>query len=69
MKKALLNGEIIERDPGDTPRPSVLVLGWLDSGDPLHLKCSRASGEDFVTLVTLYEPDARYWREDFKTRK
>lgn len=69
MKQALMEGTIIEREPHDVPRPSVLVLGWLASGDPLHVKCSRGAGEDFVTIVTLYEPDERFWQSDFKTRR
>ena len=40
MEQALLNGEIIEAYPDDKPYPSCLVLGWLDSFDPLHIVCS-----------------------------
>jgi hypothetical protein len=45
IEKALLNGEIIEHYPGSEPYPSCLVLGWLTSGDPLHVVCSRGAAE------------------------
>jgi len=41
LRLALLNGEIIEHYPDDEPYPSCLVLGWFESGDPLHIVCSR----------------------------
>jgi hypothetical protein len=69
IKGALLSGEIIEREPHDFPRPSALVLGWLKSGDPLHIKVARGRGEDFLTIVTISEPDGREWESDYKTRK
>lgn len=69
LKQVLLNGETIERNPGDKPYPSFLVLGWLRSGDPLHVKCSRGTREPRLRIVTLYEPSDEEWEKDYKTRK
>jgi len=69
LKRVLLNGEIIERNPRDKPYPSFLVLGWLRSGDPLHVKCSRGTKEPRLRIVTLYEPSDEEWEKDYKTRK
>ena len=66
---SMLNGEIIERYPDAQPYPSCLVLGWLASGDPLHLVCSRGSVEPALRVVTLYEPEDALWESDYKTRK
>lgn len=65
----LLNGEIIERTPGSMPYPSCLVLGWLKSGDPLHVKCSMGTSEPKLRIVTVYEPSDAEWESDYKTRK
>jgi len=51
IERSLLNGEIIERYPDAQPYPSCLVLGWLASGDPLHLVCSRGSVEPALRVV------------------
>ncbi len=69
LKRVLLNGKIIERNPKDKPYPSFLVLGWLRSGDPLHVKCSRGTKEPKLRIVTLYEPSDQEWEKDYRTRK
>ena len=68
-EQALEFGEIIEREPHATPYPSCLVLAWLPSGDPLHIKCSRSSHPPNLRIVTVYEPDDEQWQLDYKTRK
>lgn len=68
-EQVLLNGEIIERCPVDKPYPSCLVLGWLSSGDPLHVVCSKGEIEPALRIVTLYEPEDALWESDYKTRK
>lgn len=69
MIVALGNGEIIEKYPDAEPYPACLVLGWLESGDPLHIVCSRGEIEPQLRIVTLYEPDDNRWEDDYKTRK
>lgn len=69
MERALLNGEIIERYSDAQPYPSCLMLGWLTSGDPLHIVCSRGNVEPALRIVTLYEPEDALWESDYKTRK
>ncbi|HAM55134.1 MAG TPA: hypothetical protein DCQ64_06905 [Candidatus Rokubacteria bacterium] len=69
LERALLTGEIIERYPHDRPYPSCLVFGWLASGDPLHVVCSRGNIEPALRIVTLYEPEDALWGSDYKTRK
>ena len=69
MERALALGEIIEREPHDEPYPSVLILAWLKSGDPLHIKCSRSPQAPNLRIVTVYEPDDAEWESDYNTRK
>ena len=69
LEQVLLTGEIIERYPDAQPYPSCLVLGWLASGDPLHIVCSRGNVEPALRIVTLYEPEDDLWEKDYKTRK
>jgi len=69
LEHALLSGEVIEQYPDDQPYPSCLVLGWIASGDPLHVVCSRGDREPALRIVTLYEPDDALWEQDYRTRK
>ena len=69
IEDALLNGEIIERNPNGNPYPTSLILGWLTSGDPLHIVCSRGNAEPALRIVTVYEPDDSEWQRDYKTRR
>jgi hypothetical protein len=69
MEQVLLHGEIIERYADAEPYPACLVLGWLESGDPLHVVCSRGDIEPALRIVTLYEPEDALWESDYKTRK
>lgn len=69
LEQVLLNGAVIEHYPDAQPYPSCLVLGWLISGDPLHVVCSRGSLEPALRIVTVYEPGDDLWESDYKTRK
>ena len=65
--EAIANGELIEDYPDDKYGPSCLILGYTQSGRPLHIQCSYPS-RPLVKIITLYEPDADLWI-DFKVRK
>ncbi|MBU1487646.1 DUF4258 domain-containing protein [bacterium] len=69
MLNALYKGEVIERNPKSKPYPSFLVLGWLRTGDPLHVKCSHSTIGKRLRIVTVYEPSDEKWEKDYKTRK
>ena len=67
VKKALLSGEIIEQCPNDRPLPSVLVLGYTNDTDPLHVVVGV--DDALVWLITAYYPSLDLWEDDYKTRK
>ena len=69
LTSALFDGEIIERYPDAEPYPACLVLGWLQSGDPLHVVCSRGERDPKLRIVTVYEPDDEGWEDNYTTRK
>jgi len=69
IERALLEGDVIERDSDAEPYPTCLVLGWLSSGDPVHVVCSKGDAEPTLRIVTVYEPEDSLWERDYKTRK
>ena len=52
--------EIIEDYPNDKYGPSCLILGFTDTGRPLHVHCSYPE-RPLVKIITVYEPDTNTW--------
>ena len=51
---------IIEDYPDDKYSPSCLLLGFTQTGRPLHIQVSLAE-TDLVKVITVYEPDPSEW--------
>ena len=66
--KCIVNGEIIEQYPTDTPLPSCLVLGFCTVNKPLHVVVGLDRGVH-CGMITAYRPSLEKWRNDFKKRK
>jgi hypothetical protein len=64
IRQVVAEGEIIADDKYG---PSCLILGYTQTGRPLHIQCSYPS-RPWVKIITLYEPDANLW-VDFKVRR
>jgi hypothetical protein len=60
IKQAGQQATRIEDYPNDKYSPSCLLLGFTQTGRPLHIQVSLAETER-VTIITLYEPDPRAW--------
>jgi Domain of unknown function (DUF4258) len=68
VNRVLVDGEIIQTYPDDTPYPSRLMLGW--SGQrPIHVVAADVDDEGATVIVTVYEPDLKVWDADFKRRR
>ncbi len=67
VRAVLEGGERIEDYPDDTPYPSYLMLGTF--GKVLHVVAADDFVGDQTIVITAYEPSAREWEADFKTRK
>lgn len=59
--------EVIEDYPEDKYGPSCLILGFTNSGRPLHIQCGYPS-RPLIKIITVYEPDPVLWI-DFKIRR
>ena len=67
IKEAGRNAKIIEDYPDDKYTPSCLLLGFTETGRPLHIQVSFADTE-FVKIITLYEPGEDEWIDYSKRR-
>jgi len=63
IEEALKSGraEIIEDYPSDPRGPSFLLLGFTETGDPIHAVCALML--DVLVIITLYRPDPARWPE------
>jgi len=59
------NAVIIEDYPEDARGPSCLILGWTQSGSPLHLVVAYPPDP---AVITAYRPDPDKW-VDYRTRR
>ena len=60
IREAIQTGEIIEDYPDDKYGPSCLILGFTETGRPLHIQCSYPR-RPLIKIVTVYEPDPTEW--------
>ena len=68
IQAALTVGEIVENYPDDTPYPSTLLLGYAGTR-PLHIVCADNVADKERIIITVYQPDPVFWKEDWKTRR
>ena len=68
VRAVLKHDDVIRRYPEDTPLPSRLLLGWVE-GRPVHVVAADDPGEKITYIITVYEPDAERWSDDFRTRR
>jgi len=68
VKQVLIQGEVIADYPDDTPYPSQLILGYHDNR-PVHLVAAQDERTEICYIVTVYEPQAELWADDYRKRK
>jgi len=66
--RAVRSGEVIAEYPDDRPFPSFLLL-YFEQGKPLHVVVGKDKSDEACYIVTVYEPDAELWNEDFRSRR
>lgn len=68
IEEAIANRScVIEDYPDDKHGPTCLILGFTNTGRPLHFQCSYPD-RPVIKIITLYEPDPAFWI-DFRSRK
>lgn len=58
---SVLQGEIIEGYPDDTPYPSCLIYGDTFGGEPVHSVWAYNEHNRWAVLITVYRPDPERW--------
>lgn len=66
VTQGIMNGEIIENYPDAYPLPACLINGKTTNGRPIHICVSLPP---LVKIITVYEPSAEKWENNFKKRR
>ena len=67
VEDVVRSGEVIESYEDDKPYPS--FLGMKHIGEKVIHVVYAKDDEENVIVITIYEPDAGVWEDDFKTRR
>ena len=67
VRSVIFDGQVVEDYPEDSRGHSCLLLGAGDNERPIHVVC--APKEDYLAIITAYQPDPTRWELDWKTRK
>ena len=67
VRKAILNGKVIEIYPKDRPYPSCLV--HHAEPEPLHVIVAFDPDFGNCHVITVYQPDMNHFEPDLKTRR
>lgn len=67
VEQTLLYGEVIQEYKDDKPFPSKLVLNFVGNR-PIHVVAAQNINTSECIIITCYEPDAKLWSLDFKTK-
>ncbi len=59
-------GRLVEDYPEDPRGHSCLLLGYGDGDRPIHIVV--APKDDYLAIITAYEPDLTQWSLDFMRR-
>ena len=68
IKQAGEHAKVIEDYPEDKYSPSCLLLGFSETGRPLHIQVSLMDSE-LVKIITLYQPNEFEWTDNFSKRR
>ena len=67
VRRAILDGEIIEDYPDDVRGHSCLILGRGDADRAIHIVCSPKN--EYLVVITAYIPSEEQWLDDSRTRR
>jgi hypothetical protein len=67
VRRAVLDGEIIEDYPEDVRSHSCLILGPGELERQIHVVCAPKA--DYLAIITAYLPQVAEWGPELKTRR
>src|SRR3972149_1277452 len=70
VEYALHQAEVIEEyPPHHRYLPDCLTLAFVAGGQPIHCVIGVNEPQDYILIVTVYQPNAEEWENDWRTRK
>ena len=67
VEKVVMTGELVEDYLHDNRGHSCLLVGFGESGRPIHVVCSPK--EEYLAVITAYLPQPDQWSPDYRRRR
>jgi len=67
VRGVVAEGRVVEDYPDDPRGHSCLLLGFGESGRPIHVVC--APRDEYLAIITAYIPDPARWMPGFDRRR
>jgi len=68
IETVLNNCTVISEYFDDKPLTSYLVSGSTEENRPLHMVIAIDDKEEYISIITVYEPDKNKWDESYTRR-
>ncbi len=68
IEKILNNCSVISEYIDDKPLASYLVGGFTEENRPLHMVIAIDEKEEYIWIITVYEPDKNKWDKSYTRR-
>lgn len=68
IEKVLNNCSVISEYIDDKPLASYLVGGFTEENRPLHMVIAIDEKEEYIWIITVYEPDKNKWDKSYTRR-
>ncbi len=70
IEQALESTEVIENYQHQHRfLPDCLVLAWISQNLPVHCVVGINEPNNYILIVTVYQPSPKEWHNDWRTRK
>ncbi len=70
VEVSLQKAEVVEEYPHlHRYLPDCLVLAFISTDRPIHCVVAINEPQDYVLIVTIYQPTNQEWQNDWQTRK
>jgi len=68
IETVLYDCTVVSEYVDDKPLASYLVAGFTEENRPLHMVIAIDDKEEYIWIITVYEPDKNKWDESYTRR-
>ncbi len=66
--EVLRQWDVLEKEDDRKPFPTALIMGW-NGQQPIHAVVAVDDAQEWLYIITVYEPDLEHFEPGFRARK